>query len=269
VQLVLAMLTRDSLKIDCAKAEKVICSFIAEYLKASQCSGLVLGLSGGLDSSVAAALASISTGRENLMVFFISTDEFNSRRNLTDAKSVAALFDIDLRVVDISRALKVLEESLPTFVFDDALALGNLKTRVRMSVLYYYANRLKRLVLGTGDKSELLLGYFTKYGDGGVDLLPLGSLYKSQVAQLAGHLNIPESIVKKPPSPDLWPGQTAQAELGLDYYNIDFILFGLERRMSERKIALETGLSIDQVTRIVERISKNKHKRLLPPMPTI
>lgn len=264
---VISVLSKELLQINCRKEQERICSFISEYMKSSGSSGLVVGLSGGLDSSVALGIASKLMGGERLTALFIVTDEESCVEGLTDAEGVAALFGVGLEIVNISEALRRLQASLSNFDAEDMLSLGNLKARLRMSVLYYYANRLGRLVLGTGDKSELLLGYFTKYGDGGVDILPLGHLYKTQVMQLARHLSIPERVVNKPPSPNLWPGQTAERELGMNYGSIDLILLGLEQGIRMEAIARETRLPIDQVTSIAERVSKNQHKRRPTPTP--
>lgn len=263
----IAVLSKELLQIDCRDEQERVCSFISEYMKTSGSSGLVLGLSGGLDSSVALGSALRSVDRERLTALFVITDEENWPGGLTDAQDVSALFGVELEVVNISEVLRRVQASLSHFDPDDVLSLGNLKARLRMSILYYYANRLRSLVLGTGDKSELLLGYFTKYGDGGVDILPLGHLYKTQVIQLARYLGIPEKIINKPPSPNLWPGQTAERELGMSYGDIDLILLGLEQGVRTEDIARETQLPIDEVTRIAERVSKNRHKRQPPPTP--
>jgi NAD+ synthase len=131
-------------------------------------------------------------------------------------------------------------------------------------VLYYFANTERGLVVGTGDKSEIMLGYFTKFGDGACDILPLADLYKTSVRNLARHLGIPERIRVKASSPELWPGQTAERELGLSYEKLDRILWGLERWMIPEEIARETGLKLALVRKVRERWLKSEHKRRPP-----
>jgi len=147
---------------------------------------------------------------------------------------------------------------------------GNLRARIRMTILYYYANLKNLLVCGTGDKSEILLGYFTKYGDGAADLLPIADLYKTQVRGLARKLDLPKSIVEKPSSPRLWPGQMAEKELGATYDEIDQILYlyvELGKKVDE--IIDQTGIESEKVRSIVERFRKSEHKRRLPPIAKI
>jgi NAD+ synthase len=136
-----------------------------------------------------------------------------------------------------------------------------------MVLLYYAANVLKRLVVGTGDRSEILIGYFTKYGDGGVDFLPLGNLFKTQVRELAKFLGVPEKIVKKPSAPRLWPTHTAEAEIGMSYDILDLILYGIvDLKMSEEEVAREVDISIDLVKRAVTMMKTTEHKRQMPPV---
>ena len=139
-----------------------------------------------------------------------------------------------------------------------------------MILLYYYANKHNYLVLGSGDRSEILIGYYTKYGDGAVDLLPIGCLYKTQVRHLAIHLGIPPKIAHKPSSPRLWPGQMAEEELGLSYTEIDLILYGLfDKGLKPDEVAEATGIELDKVYRVIEMHKKTRHKRALPPIPSI
>jgi NAD+ synthase len=155
-------------------------------------------------------------------------------------------------------------ESFSGLLPKQRLAKGNLKARIRMAILYYFANVQSRLVVGTGDRSEILLGYFTKYGDGGADLLPLGGLYKTELRVLARHLGLPTSVVEKPSSPMLWVDQTAEGELGLSYEKVDRILVLLmEERLSKAKAKAKLSLNreVDLVSR---RIARTSHKREMP-----
>ncbi|HIP57929.1 MAG TPA: NAD(+) synthase, partial [Archaeoglobus profundus] len=138
--------------------------------------------------------------------------------------------------------------------------------RVRMTICYYYANSLGYLVAGTGNKSELMTGYFTKYGDGGVDFLPIGDLYKTEVFELAKYLGVPEKIIKKIPSAGLWAGQTDEDELGITYNKLDTILKGLEIGYSPNEICKIYNVKEEDVRRVIHLIESSKHKRELPPI---
>jgi NAD+ synthase len=133
-----------------------------------------------------------------------------------------------------------------------------------MILSYHYSNSLSYMVIGTSNRTEWLTGYFTKYGDGGVDLMPLADLYKNQIRQLAVHLDIPESIVEKAPSGGLWPGQTDEGELGIDYDTLDLILSGLDKKMSEEEIAEALDVDLIMVQGVFKRVKANEHKRRLP-----
>jgi NAD+ synthase len=160
--------------------------------------------------------------------------------------------------------------SKPYFAFVNSLAVrdrrsrGNVKARLRMVALYAEANRRGALVLGTGNKSELLTGYTTKWGDSGCDLLPIGDLYKTQVRALAEELELPAAFLRKTPSAGLWPGQTDEGELGIGYGELDQILMGLELKMSDRDIARRTKLPAQEVAEVRARLTTTSHKRRLP-----
>lgn len=156
---------------------------------------------------------------------------------------------------------------LPELV--DRVALGNVKARIRMIVVYALARERRRLVAGTGNKSEILLGYFTKYGDGGADLFPIGDLYKTELRALAAELGLPSAIRERPPTADLWEGQTDEGELGISYDDVDRILYGLEQLRSEAEIAAVTGFPLERVHAVVERVRRNRHKRRTPPIPKV
>jgi NAD+ synthase len=151
----------------------------------------------------------------------------------------------------------------------DARMLANVKARARMLVLYAEAVQRNRLVAGTGNKSELLVGYFTKYGDGGVDVQPIGDLYKTQVFELARWLEVPERIRAKAPSAGLWPGQTDEDELGIRYEELDVILKGIELNASVPEVARRTGLSLEQVARVETMVRRSEHKRRPPLVPKL
>lgn len=228
--------------------------WIREKVTGAGRKGVVVGMSGGLDSSVAAVLCQRAFPESTLGVIMpCHNDELDE----VHARLVADKFGITVvRVVlDVmfDNLLKALREMKPQ-ITSDRLAEGNLKPRLRMVVLYYLANCLNYLVVGSSNRSELTLGYFTKYGDGGVDLMPLGNLVKKEVQGLALYLLIPQEIIDKPPSAGLWKGQTDEAELGLTYAELDHYLL--------------TGEAEEGIKRRVESmVAKNAHKRLPPPVP--
>jgi NAD+ synthase len=147
------------------------------------------------------------------------------------------------------------------------LCMGNLKARIRMSLLYFHANRMNRMVIGTGNKTEILLGYFTKYGDGGVDLEPIGGLYKTEVWELSRRLGIPDPLITKKPSAGLWAGQTDEAELGISYVKVDEVLKRLEQNEDPETILNTLGISAEQLNSVMNRIERSEHKRNAPPQP--
>ncbi|MEW5760546.1 MAG: NAD(+) synthase, partial [Candidatus Thermoplasmatota archaeon] len=148
-------------------------------------------------------------------------------------------------------------------------SIGNLKARIRMLLLYAYANSKNLIVVGTGNKTELLCGYFTKFGDGGADILPIGDLYKTQVREMARFLEIPEKIINKVPSAGLWKGQTDEDELGIKYEKLDKILYGIELGLDKNEISNKVELPIKEVERIMNMVELTKHKRKFPLIPKI
>lgn len=203
-----------------------LAAWIRERLAEARARGVVVGMSGGVDSSVAAVLCKLACSDATLGVLMPCG---GVPADMEDARAVAAAFGIRTVTVDLQPAYDALVRSLAEagqYSAQARLALGNIKPRLRMATLYYLANHLCYLVVGTGNRSELVMGYFTKYGDGGVDLLPLGNLTKGQVRELAVYLGIPGRIVWKAPSAGLWAGQTDEAELGITYQEIDAYLIG-------------------------------------------
>jgi len=229
-------------------------SWIGEQVKAADAKGVVVGISGGLDSSVVAVLCKKALPQNTLAVLMPC---YSSEIDLSHARLVAQKFDIATTIVTLDPVFDAVKKALPSEGFDaetEKLAQANLKPRLRMLILYYLANRLGYLVVGSGNRSELEVGYFTKYGDGGVDILPLGNLLKSQVRELASYLGIPEEIINKPPSAGLWPGQTDEGELGISYKELDRYLI--------------SGKASQEVKQRIEALSRSRaHKRRPPPSP--
>lgn len=234
-------------------ADKLV-AWIRDRVITAGCRGTVLGLSGGIDSAVLAVLCQRAFPDSTLGVLLpchsIPQDEEHARL-------VADKFSIPTRLVVLDSVYDTLSGLLPdeeTSPEAMHLARSNLKVRLRMVSLYYLANQLRYLVVGSSNRSELAVGYFTKYGDGGVDIAPLGKLVKAQVRDLARFLNIPPEIIEKPPSAGLWPGQTDETELGLSYDNIDRYLL--------------TGEVDDEIKNKIEaRIAAYHHKRQPPALP--
>lgn len=247
-------------------AADIIESFIAERLAESGANGVAIGLSGGLDSSVTAALSARAIGKDRVLGVAMP-EEDSDPKDLKHARLLAKSLGIELRVVDISGALKCIEECISTK--PDKLTMANLKARTRMIVLYCLANSENRLILGCSNKSELMVGYFTKFGDGASDYLPIGDLYKSQVRTLALELGIPEAIIRKVPSAGLWKGQTDEGEMGLSYDMLDAILFGLEMQLSDLEVARRADCDPFMVKEIRSRIHRSIHKRRTPLIPKI
>jgi len=237
--------------------------FLATHLEEARARCLVLGLSGGLDSSVAAALCARALGGRRVLGICLPENETRNDRAVEDARLVASKDRIRFKLIDITPIVQTSRNALDAKMAK-GISWGNVKARLRAMVLYYYANTEHGLVVGTGDKSEIMLGYFTKFGDGACDILPLADLYKTSVRNLARHLGIPERIRVKASSPELWPGQTAEKELGLSYEKLDRILWGLERWMTPEMIVEETGLKLALVKKVRERWLKSEHKRRPP-----
>lgn len=224
---------------------------------------LIVGVSGGVDSATTLSLCVKAVGQKGVLGVLMPDTRTTPQSDLEDARELLQRLGVEHVEHPIDRIVDAYREQLS--IVDERL-LGNIRARTRMSVLYYYSNKLGGLVVGTGDRSEILLGYFTKYGDGGVDVLPIGSLYKTQVRMLAAILGVPNKIVTKPSSPALWAGQTAEAELGVKYEVADQILFGLTELGYKPKELVEMGFDAKIVERVVELMEGSAHKRALPPI---
>ena len=226
-----------------------IISWIRKQIKDSKKNGVVLGLSGGLDSSVVAVLCRLALGKEKVLSLILPCE--SQKKDIEDAKSLAKKFDIRTKLVDLTEIYNQLIKILPKA---NLLTYANLKARLRMIILYYFANKLNYLVCGTSNKSELMTGYFTKFGDGASDILPIGGLLKTEVRKLAEELNIPDFIIKKVPTAGLWEGQTDEKELGINYEELDKILNALENK---RRIKIER----EKIEKVKKMIKNSEHKR--------
>jgi NAD+ synthase len=225
---------------------------------------LVVGMSGGLDSSVTAVLCAMAVGGQRTIGLSLSEADTRNPGNLQDAQEVATKHSITFDSLDVTDLVRVSASLVGTSIRPGSVPIGNIKARVRAMILYYYANEKNGLVVGTGDKSEIMLGYFTKYGDGACDIQPLADMYKTTVRGLGKHLGLPARICAKPSSPDLWQGQTAEKELGLPYEKLDMILWGLERWVPPADISRDLGLARVTVERIRRHWLLAEHKRRPP-----
>jgi len=262
-------LTPSVLDINFDEAQKRICRFIKEYVENAEAKGIVLGLSGGIDSTTVAALSSLAIGGEKVLGLMLPEKENFNQKDIDDAKVIAKQFHIETQVCDMTEALESLYKAIPVFDHSDRLCKGNIKARTRMIYLYYYANKQNRIVCGSSDKSETMMGYFTKWGDAAADITPIMDLYKTQVRKLAIHLEIPKDLALKPSTPALWPNQLAETELGIKYETLDLILYGLERFMSVQEIAEQLNIKKAIVDKVKRRWLANEHKRKMPIAPKI
>lgn len=224
-----------------------IVQWLKDELNKTKTKGFVLGISGGLDSSVCAAL--IKKATDNCLGLILPIE--SNVQDLDDAAEVASQINLKTQYIDLTPIYRNLIKFLPD---NNQVALGNIKARLRMVFIYYYANLNNYLVCGTGNKTEISLGYFTKYGDGACDILPLGDLYKFEVREIARVLGIPEQIIKKVPSAGLWQGQTDEGEIGFSYDVMDKTLQEIEKNQIKGDVAKKLKFRIEQ----------SEHKRKLP-----
>jgi NAD+ synthase len=252
------------LELDWSDVEQRLKRFIKGYIDGSGASGVVLGLSGGIDSATIAALSALAIGGDRVLGLMLPEKETYSTKDIEDARVVAEKFGLKTQVCNITPALEGFYKSIPIFDAKDKLCKGNIKARARMIYIYYYANKQNRIVMGSSDKSETMMGYFTKWGDVAADISPIMDLYKTQVRKLAEHIGIPHELAAKPSTPALWPNQSAEGELGIRYEVLDLILFGFERFMASKDIAEQLGITVAEVEKVKARWLGVEHKRRMP-----
>ncbi|MFC6837531.1 NAD+ synthase [Halomarina ordinaria] len=252
-----------------------ITTFIADIVDDAGANGAVLGLSGGIDSTLTAYLAVEALGAAGVRGLVLPSD-VNTDENMSDAERVAETLGIEYDVVDINPIVEAFFEAYPEEGVDRLVetdpyrtAAGNVRVRTRGVLNYFVANAEGRLVLGTGNRSETLTGYYTKYGDQAVDCNPIGNLYKLQVRQLAAHVGVPDDLVEKPPSAEMWVGQTDEEEMGLTYDLLDAILaLHVDGPLSATATMRTLGVDEAAIDRVEELYAQSEHKRHMPPAPT-
>jgi len=243
---------------DYASITETIEKFLSEQIEKNRVKGIILGLSGGVDSAVLAYICKRKLKEKTLAIIMPDTT-ITPKTETEDALKMIALTGIEYKLIDI----KPIVNEYTMYLEPNVRSRGNLRARVRTNILYYYANIKDYLVLGSSDKSENLIGYFTKFGDGASDLTPIISLYKLQVREIAKYLGVPENIISKKSSPHLWEEHEAEKELGASYEEIDSILYCL----CDKKLSVEETSKITQIEKsIVEKIHElnlnSEHKRL-------
>jgi len=258
------ILTKEALKLDLPLTAARLKRFIRDYVKKTKAKGAVVNLSGGIDSSTVAALTALAVGGNKVLALSLPEKETHNPIDIKHTKMLAKKFSFNLETIDITNLLEAYYKSIPTFDPNDGLSKGNIKARARMICLYYYANRQNRIVVGSSDKSETMMGYFTKWGDIAADISPLMDLYKTQVRQLAAYIGVPSEIIAKPSTPQLLPGQLAEKELGIKYETLDLVLLGLENFLTPEEIAKQLDLALNLVTGIMTRWLSKEHKRRAP-----
>ncbi|MEE8390706.1 MAG: NAD+ synthase [Anaerolineae bacterium] len=233
-----------------------IAVWLRERLASAGAEGFACGLSGGVDSATAAALAVRAVGPEHVLAALMPCH--SQPEDAVLGQLVADTFGIPTVTVDLSEVYDALSAQLPPDSLSGRLAAANVKPRLRMTTLYYLAQSRHYLVLGSGNRAELQVGYFTKHGDGGVDLLPLGDLYKTQVWELARGLGVPQKVVERSPTAGLWPGQTDEGEMGITYAELDQVLAAIAAGDT-------SGIQLATLEKVQAMMATSEHKRAMPP----
>lgn len=245
--------------LDYDKTISKIQSWINEFVKAAQVEGVVVGLSGGIDSAVTSTLCVNAIGKEN--VIGLGLPCLSIPRDLDDAKMVADQLGIEFIVFDLSSVYEEFLKITAGQIEPNIIAKANVKARLRMVAWYFTAQSKGRFLIGgTGNRTELGIGYFTKYGDGGVDFEPIGGLYKCEVREIARKLKVPESIINKPPSAGLWEGQTDEGEIGITYDVIDEIIYRIDYNLDL------SDINMSDVKKVKKMMRLSQHKLNLPPV---
>lgn len=254
--------TISNLEINAELARQILTGFVRSEITRTGFTRAVLGLSGGIDSALSCYLAAEALGPENVLAVRMPY-RASSADSLEDAQSVIDATGVQSMTVEITEMVDPLFAKFPDITNQRK---GNIMARERMIILYDQSEAFKGLVVGTGNKTEILLGYSTLFGDSACALNPIGDLYKTQVRQLSRHLGIPNSVIDKAPSADLWAGQTDEGELGYTYAEVDQLLYLLIDERYTPQECVEAGFAEGFVRSVVERVRRNQFKRVLPPI---
>lgn len=239
--------------------EKILVNFIKETMNKNGFQNAIVGVSGGIDSAVVLTLLQKTLGSEHTFAL-VMPYKSSAKDGIQDGKDICEQLQIHYQVIDITPSVDSYFDRFPT---DNRILIGNKCARERMSILYDFSSRKKALVAGTSNKSELLIGYTTQFGDSAAAFLPIGDLYKTQVFVLARYLNIPEKIIARKPSADLWPDQTDEGEIGFTYKELDEILYRwVDLRMKPEEIE-KAGYSRGKIDRIISMIKGSHFKRTM------
>ncbi len=250
----------DLIKIDYKKIVYSIKHFLSNIVFKTNLSGFVLGLSGGIDSTVIAYLCSC-THKQDTLALVMPDREITPKNETDDALKTINKLNLNYKLLDIT----LIVNEYKKYLDPNENALGNLRSRIRSNILYYYANITNNLVVGSTDKSEYMLGYFTKFGDGNADVLPLISIYKTQLKNLAKFLGVSDSIINKKSSPYILKNQLAEKEIGLPYEKIDLILYCIfDKKCTIEETMQLTAIGRSSIKKIYELHKKNHHKRNMP-----
>lgn len=236
-----------------------IIDFIRNIVKDTGCKGLVVGTSGGLDSAVVTKLCADAVGAENVLNIFMPS-VVTPPADYILTKNLSGLWGTEYKVIDVQPAINTFTGMLFSNI-EAPLEKGNISARCRMVVLYNRAKKLNYLVAGTTNRSEYMMGYFTKFGDGASDVSPIIDLYKTQVWQVAEMIGVPKEIIEKVPTAGLWEGQTDEGEMGITYHDLDIVLNGITSGLPDTEIAKDVKAGISKVSEIRERVAEMEHKR--------
>jgi len=240
--------------------EEKIVDFIKKQMAGARVSRAVLGVSGGIDSAVTAVLLQKALGKKAVFAWMPFVRQCPFGKNVLRLEKA---FKLDVKKIYLDKVIQTFAKALPN---GGNLAYGNLKPRLRMATLYYLSNLKKGIVVGTTNRTELEIGYFTKYGDGGVDVEPIADLFKTEIYEMAKRLKIPSEIMEAAPTAALWPGQTDEKELGITYFQLDTILKLLSQGFLPEEVCRLTNIDQKKMQKIVDRKKKNAHKLSMPPV---
>ncbi len=250
------------LTINTTLARSILCGFIKTEITRAGFSHAVVALSGGIDSALSCYLSAEALGPENVLAVRLPYKS-SSKDSLEHAQKVIDILGVQSVTIPITAMVDPYFEHFPEL---SQVRRGNIMARARMIVLYDQSESFRGLAVGTGNKTEILLGYTTLFGDSACALNPLGDLYKTQVRQLSRDLNIPQEIIQKPPTADLWENQTDEGELGYTYAEVDQLLYLLVDQRYSPSDCVAQGFSESFVSRVIERVRRNHFKRILPPI---